>query len=38
LASGAIPQISMIFGGCPGADALLPPLSDFVFEHAVIAE
>ncbi len=30
-ASGVIPQISLILGGCPGADALLPPLSDFVF-------
>ncbi|MGO4396549.1 acyl-CoA carboxylase subunit beta [Variovorax sp. M-6] len=30
-ASGVVPQISLIVGGCPGADALLPPLSDFVF-------
>ncbi len=30
-ASGVIPQIALILGGCPGADALLPPLFDFVF-------
>ncbi|HSW15816.1 MAG TPA: carboxyl transferase domain-containing protein [Ramlibacter sp.] len=30
-ASGVVPQISLVLGGCPGADALLAPLSDFVF-------
>ena len=30
-ASGVVPQISLILGCCPGADALLPPMSDFVF-------
>ncbi|MEJ8826914.1 carboxyl transferase domain-containing protein [Variovorax humicola] len=30
-ASGIVPQISLVLGGCAGADALLPPLSDFVF-------
>lgn len=30
-ASGVVPQISLILGDCPGADALLPPLFDFVF-------
>ena len=30
-AQGVIPQISVVLGSCPGADALLVPLSDFVF-------
>lgn len=30
-ATGVIPQISVVFGSCPGADALLAALSDFVF-------
>jgi propionyl-CoA carboxylase beta chain len=30
-ASGVVPQVSLVLGGCPGADALLPPLTDFVF-------
>jgi propionyl-CoA carboxylase beta chain len=30
-ASGVVPQVSLIFGACPGADALLPPLGDFIF-------
>ncbi len=30
-ASGVVPQISLVLGGCPGADALLAPLADFVF-------
>lgn len=30
-ARGLVPQIALIVGGCTGADALLAPLSDFVF-------
>jgi propionyl-CoA carboxylase beta chain len=30
-ASGVVPQIAIIMGGCPGADALLPAMSDFLF-------
>ncbi|MFC3106433.1 acyl-CoA carboxylase subunit beta [Undibacterium arcticum] len=30
-ASGVIPQISVILGPCPGADAFSPPMTDFVF-------
>lgn len=30
-ASGLIPQIALIMGSCPGAEALLPAMSDFVF-------
>ncbi|WP_009524052.1 carboxyl transferase domain-containing protein [Imbroritus primus] len=30
-ASGVIPQVGLVLGGCPGAEALLPALFDFVF-------
>lgn len=30
-ASGVIPQIGLVLGGCPGAEAVLPALFDFVF-------
>lgn len=30
-ASGTIPQIAIVSGSCPGAEALLPALFDFVF-------
>ncbi len=31
LASGVIPQISVVMGACIGADAYVPALSDFIF-------
>lgn len=34
LASGVVPQLALLFGRSAGANALAPPLADFVFMHA----